>query len=110
MIARCKHRKPGDGGIVDGCGWQGQRPSGGKCPGCGVVGLLRGGEPNPTKDWAAAGVVLGLLVLLALLARLAFSAWREERDHAEFLFDCCHHQTPEECENVWLSQYAVRPD
>lgn len=41
MIARCKHRKPGDGGIVDGCGWQGERPDDGKCPGCGVVGLLR---------------------------------------------------------------------
>jgi len=44
IIVRCKHRKtPGDGGIVDGCGWQGeidltehQAPV---CPGCGSLHL-----------------------------------------------------------------------
>lgn len=58
----------------------------------------------------AALVSLVIVTASVLLVRLAFSAYHEERDHAEFLFDCCHHQTPEECENVWLSQYAVRPD
>lgn len=73
---------------------------------------MKRGEEQPSvtkKDWAVAAVLLGLLVGNALLVRLAFSAWREEREHAEFLYDCCHHQTPKECENDWLAQYASKP-
>ena len=41
-IMRCKHHKkpPGDGGIVDGCGWQGPKPVKGCCPSCGST-ILR---------------------------------------------------------------------
>lgn len=39
MIVRCKHIKKGDGGFVDGCGWQGERQllstNVHKCPSCG---------------------------------------------------------------------------
>lgn len=40
-IYRCKRRKnpPGDGGIVDGCGWQGPRPRDEACPSCGSTML-----------------------------------------------------------------------
>ena len=31
-VYRCKHVKRGDGGIVDGCGWQGPRVE--RCPVC----------------------------------------------------------------------------
>jgi hypothetical protein len=43
---RCKHRKKGDGAIVDGCGWQGERPSSGACPTCGMFGMLRDVSPQ----------------------------------------------------------------
>lgn len=40
VILRCKRRKvPGDGGVVDGCGWQGPAPRV-SCPSCGSL-LLR---------------------------------------------------------------------
>lgn len=61
-------------------------------------------------DWYAVGGVLLFLGGMVAFARLSLSAWHEERDHAAFLFDCCHGQSPEHCENVWLSQYAVSPD
>lgn len=38
-ILRCKRRKA-DGGIVDGCGWQGPPESGDMCPSCGGL-ILR---------------------------------------------------------------------
>lgn len=53
-------------------------------------------------------VLLVVLVVLvdAFVIRSVFRAYCEEKEHAEFLFDCTHAQRPEECENVWLSQYA----
>jgi hypothetical protein len=43
MIVRCKHRKnaPGDGGITDGCGWQGPGDEVTMCPQCGSTLLKR---------------------------------------------------------------------
>lgn len=48
-IWRCKRRKnqPGDGGIVDGCGWQGPAPASGRCPECGSP-YARPLNTNPT--------------------------------------------------------------
>lgn len=52
MIVRCKRRKiPGDGGVVDGCGWQGTDPrrdwrTGPYCPSCGSSLLYEVVERN----------------------------------------------------------------
>lgn len=66
MIARCKHRKLGDGGIVDGCGWQGPWPIDAACPSCGVVGLLREASeartPRLLAELEAGNLQLGVLV------------------------------------------------
>ena len=52
MIWRCKHRKPGDGEIADGCGWQGELPGiPEKCPSCGssILRLMPGALPPPVS-------------------------------------------------------------
>jgi hypothetical protein len=50
--------------------------------------------------------LLAVFALNVYVIRAVFRAYCEEKEHAEFLFDCTHAQRPEECENVWLSQYA----
>lgn len=45
VVYRCRRRKtPGDGGIVDGCGWQGLRRK--RCPDCGSTLLRPTREPH----------------------------------------------------------------
>lgn len=50
MIARCKHRKGGDKGIVDGCGWVGELPTDGRCPNCGAAEMFREARPQSDID------------------------------------------------------------
>lgn len=49
MIVRCKNLKKGDGGYVDGCGWQGDLQLLSKCPSCGSS-ILRPLEKTTMKE------------------------------------------------------------
>ncbi len=41
VLFRCKKQKPGDGGFVDGCGWQGHGVAFVCCPACGSLHVRR---------------------------------------------------------------------
>jgi hypothetical protein len=48
--------------------------------------------------------LLAVFALNVYVIRAVFRAYCEEKEHAEFLFDCTHAQRPEECENVWTRE------
>lgn len=54
--------------------------------------------------------MIGVTASSLYCAHWAYTQWQEERDHSGFLYDCTHAQRPAECENVWLSQYAVHSE
>jgi hypothetical protein len=56
----------------------------------------------------AIAIVVGNLMLTAIGLHFTFQAYCEEKEHAEFLFDCTHMQRPDVCENQWLAYEAQR--
>lgn len=73
-VVRCKRIKkpPGDGGVVDGCGWQGHAPQSGACPSCGST-LLR-----EVKDMSFSASLLTFSEDRALLEEID-SLWEKHR-------------------------------
>lgn len=53
--------------------------------------------------------LVALFALNVYVVRSLFRAYCEEKEHAAFLYDCTHAQRPNECENIWLAQYAQTP-